>query len=213
MRAVINVLQQVTPMTLEAELVGSRSGEISLVPVIRFGASGGISWFLTITSNNGAHDYYSDMPSDAIGDVGLNLQLGPGEWQLVASRAGISDIGFVSLSKALGAITVFAHPEAPSHSPPTSTNPVGVTCGAELDLNDPGGQGVTGMRVFGGGMQPGESVDILEQGVALATTMADAFGGYRAHVSVVESTYPTQHNVYAVGETSGRMSNKVGFTV
>jgi hypothetical protein len=48
MRNIVQILQNLTPLTLEAEIVGSLSGEEPFEPKIRMNASGGITWFTTI---------------------------------------------------------------------------------------------------------------------------------------------------------------------
>jgi len=50
-RAVIEALQNLTPITLEAEIVGSTSGQEPFKVVLRMSASGGSTWF---TSNRSA---------------------------------------------------------------------------------------------------------------------------------------------------------------
>jgi len=104
MRAIIQVLQNLTPITLEAQIVGSRSGEEPFNPVIRLNASGGITWFTSIDYSLGGKVVAShDILSTSGGDF-TPTQLGPGDWQLVVSRSGISITGFVSLSKTLDTI-------------------------------------------------------------------------------------------------------------
>ena len=88
-----------------------------------------------------------------------------------------------------------------------------VTCNAELDGNQPGFGGITGMRIFGGGFLANEPVDIIEREQVAATTKADSFGGYSVHLSVLNGQFPTPHVVRAQGESSGRVSNNAGFTV
>jgi len=118
MRAIIQVLQNLTPITLEAQIVGSRSGEEPFNPVIRLNASGGITWFTSIDYSLGGKVVAShDILSTSGGDF-TPTQLGPGDWQLVVSRSGISNTGFVSLSKTLDTIRVSAHPEPPPPPPP-----------------------------------------------------------------------------------------------
>lgn len=116
MQAIIQALQNLTPITLEAQIVGSRSGEEPFQPVIRLNASGGITWFTFI-----------DFPEilfepKNLGTAGGDFtptNLGPGIFQCVVRRTGISNIGFVSLNKTLGAITVSARPQpTPTPLPP-----------------------------------------------------------------------------------------------
>jgi hypothetical protein len=123
MRAVIQALQNLTPITLEAEILGSRSGEEPFEVVVRLNASGGITWFTNISiSSSGKVIRGFDDPSIPGGDF-APTQLGPGEYQLVATRAGIANSGFVSLSESLGTISVSAPPPPPTPPPPPVTPP------------------------------------------------------------------------------------------
>jgi hypothetical protein len=120
MSAVIQALQNLTPITLEAEIVGSRSGEEPFEVVVRLNATGGITWFTTIIISSGGKVIRGfDDPSTSGGDF-APTQLGPGAYQLVATRAGISNNGFVSLSNELGAISVSAPPPPPPPLTPPS---------------------------------------------------------------------------------------------
>lgn len=125
MRNIIQILQNLTPITLEAEIIGSRSGEEPFQPVIRINASGGITWFTVIEyylSGNTITGSYD--ANNSGGDFQPN-QLSAGRWQLVVTRSGISNIGFVSLSKTLDIITVSAwrQPSPPPPTPPPATKP------------------------------------------------------------------------------------------
>lgn len=118
MQAIIQALQNLTPITLEAKIIGSRSGEEPFQPVIRLNASGGIIWHTEIDFHlNGEVRATSDNLGSAGGDF-TPTQLGPGNWQLVVRRAGISNTGFVSLSKTLDTITVSARPQPPPPDQP-----------------------------------------------------------------------------------------------
>ena len=124
-RAIIQALQNLTPITLEAQIVGDRSGEEPFEPVIRVNASGGITWFTNVDFSLGGRVVGShDILSNSGGDF-RPTQLGPGDWQLVVKRSGISNAGFVSLSKALDTIRVSAHPQRPPprHDPPPLPKP------------------------------------------------------------------------------------------
>lgn len=118
MRAIIQALQSLTPITLEAQIVGSRSGEEPFEPIIRLNASGGITWHTNIEYNATSA---SDDLSSAGGDF-TPTQLGPGNYQFVVRRSGISNTGFVSLSKTLDTITVSARPQ-PTPPPPPIVKP------------------------------------------------------------------------------------------
>ena len=114
MRAIIQALQNLTPITLEAQIVGSRSGQEPFEPVIRLNAGGGITWYTNIL-------YNATSASDNLGSSGGDFtptQLSPGNWQFVVKRAGISNTGFVSLSKTLDTITVSSRPQQTQPPPP-----------------------------------------------------------------------------------------------
>jgi hypothetical protein len=126
MRAIIQALQNLTPITLETQIVGSRSGEEPFEPVIRLNASGGIPWdtFIHYFQDGRAMGGSEDLGSSG-GDFSPT-QLGPGKWQFVVKRSGISNTGFVSLSKTLDTITVSARPTPPQpdHVLPPVVKPV-----------------------------------------------------------------------------------------
>jgi len=109
MQALIQALKNLTPITLEAQIVGSRSGEEPFEPVIRLNACGGIHWrtLIIYSATNGSNDL-----GGAGGDF-TPSQFGPGIYQFVVKRSGISNTGFVALSKALDTITVSARPAPP----------------------------------------------------------------------------------------------------
>jgi hypothetical protein len=123
MRAVIQALQNLTPITLEGEIVGSRSGEEPFEVTVRLNASGGITWFTAISISSGGKVVGAFAPSNSVGESVSTHQFGPGEFQLVASRAGISNNGFVSLSVPLGTISVSAPPPPPPPPPPPVARP------------------------------------------------------------------------------------------
>ncbi len=121
MGTIIQTLQNLTPITLEAEIVGSRSGEEPFEPVIRVNASGGITWHTTIVFSLNGNAMSSAELNSSGGDF-TPTQLGPGRWQLVVTRSGISNTGFVSLSKTLDTITVSKHSQ-PTPPPPPPVKP------------------------------------------------------------------------------------------
>jgi hypothetical protein len=120
MRALISDLQNLTPITLQAQLVGSLSGQEPFQPVLRLNATGGLrtSTFVLSTQDSLDHIYSSDDFGSAGGDFQLS-QLGPGSWHFTAKRYGFSDTGFTSLSQTLDTINVSApQPPMPPNGPP-----------------------------------------------------------------------------------------------
>jgi hypothetical protein len=125
MRNIIQILQNLTPITLEAEIIGSLSGEEPFEPKTRVNASGGITWFTTIEfSLLGVPNapVYSHDVSNSGGDF-TPTQLAPGRWYLSVIRSGISNSGFVSLRKQLGTVTVSARPQPTPPPPPPLVKP------------------------------------------------------------------------------------------
>jgi hypothetical protein len=146
--------------------------------------------------------------------------LGGGSF-FVTVRALIKVLGEIPPAAVVQALTAQNAPHTPAHQTPPPEHqtplpgsPPAATCGAELDLDNPSFGGFTNMRIFGGGFQPSEVVDIIDQGGQVAaSTQADTFGGYSVHLSVPHGLFPTPHTVHAHGESSGRTSNDAGFTV
>src|SRR5215472_494803 len=139
MRAVIQALQNLTPITLEAEIVGDRSGEEPFEVAVRLNASGGITWFTAISISSGGKVIGAFADVSTSGGGVAHAQLGRGEFQLVATRAGISNSGFVSLRVPLGTISV-APPPAPPPLPPPSPIPPTIA----VETNPDGGFVVSG---------------------------------------------------------------------
>ncbi len=135
----------------------------------------------------------------------------------VTLRSLIKVLGEIPIADVLHAIQVAHAPHPPPPPPPTPHPPpapqINVTCGVELDLDQPGSGGVTGMRVFGGGFVFPEMVDIIQQGEVAASGPVDTMGGYSIHMSVLDSTPPSLRSVHAHGQSSGRTSNEAGFMV
>jgi hypothetical protein len=161
MRNIVQILQNLTPITLEAEIIGSLSGEEPFEPKIRVNASGGITWFTTIEfSLLGVPNapVYSYDVSNSGGDFTLT-QLAPGSWYLSVIRSGISNSGFVSLRKQLGTITVSARPQ-PTPTPPTPTpTPTPVVINVSLEFGI-GGLENRVLRITGSGFTPGNQVEL-----------------------------------------------------
>lgn len=111
MRAISQTLQNLTPITLEAKIVGSQSGEEPFEPKIRMNASGGITWHTTVEYHGNGNVTSIDVNNSG-GDF-TPTQLGRGSYQVVVIRSGISNTGFVSLSKTIGIVTVSAPPQPP----------------------------------------------------------------------------------------------------
>lgn len=134
MQAIIQALQNLTPITLEAQIIGSRSGEEPFQPVIRLNACGGIPLrtFILFNAASGSNDL-----GGAGGDF-TPTQLGPGTFQFVVKRSGISNTGFISLSKTLDPITVTPHPKLPPKEPTISATTEGAGANTVLVVTGSG---------------------------------------------------------------------------
>jgi hypothetical protein len=143
----------------------------------------------------------------------------PGGSFIVTVRALIKVLGRIPVADVVAAMKVISQPppKPPTLPPPPPPQPPppqpGVTCGAELDLDQPGSMGITGMRIFGAGFSAEEPVEIIENLQVAARTKANTLGSYTVHVSFLSTQFPVRHTVKAHGELSGRTSNDVAFTV
>lgn len=125
LRAVIQALQNLTPITLEAEIIdlGDEFDEGHAMPVMRLNASGGIHWWTVIDYYVGGTAYLpTDLGKSGDGGDFRLTQLGPNNWQIVVSRSGISNTGFVSLSKTFTVI-VPPKPKPRPEPPPQILSP------------------------------------------------------------------------------------------
>ncbi|MDQ1469747.1 MAG: hypothetical protein QOJ99_1227 [Bryobacterales bacterium] len=144
----------------------------------------------------------------------------------VTVRSLIKVLGAIPVNAVVRAVAVANAPpsHSPSNPPPTPpskppsspsgpSQPAAATCGVGIDPDQPGFGGIAGMRIFGSGFLPSETIDILEGGQEVATTQADSLGFFKVHVSFVTALLPIHHTVHAHGRSSGRTSNDAGFTV
>lgn len=153
MRTIIQRLQNLTPITLEAQIVGDRSGEEPFDLIIRVNASGGITWHTSINYHiNGNVHGGSDLNNSG---GNFSIQLGAGSWQAVVDRSGISNTGFVSLSKTLDTITVSALPQPP---PPPVNHPPDLP--PTISATTEGAGDRTVLVVTGAGFLPNKTVTV-----------------------------------------------------
>ncbi|TRU81186.1 MAG: hypothetical protein EWV76_03715 [Microcystis novacekii Mn_MB_F_20050700_S1] len=224
MRNIIQILRNLTPITLEAEIIGNLSGQEPFTPTIRLNASGGITWFTTIELNLlGVPNapVYGERVSNSGGDL-TSTQLGPGNWALSVKRSGISNSGFVSLRKQLGTIAVSPLPQSPDSPPTQSTNPPPSLptpiIEAEIEILP----SFNKLKVFGSGFLASEQVKITitmtqndgsNQTVSSNSdvTEANGFGGISYYVGAVcPLGISTTYRVRAEGLSSKRLSNTAG---
>lgn len=218
MRALALALQRLPSISLDAEIVGDAFGKAPFLPDIRIQPSGGavvetvLNYFqgdrnVTVFDNGGLADGAEVLPD---GRIRFPLQFGdPGPYVAVVTRIGITSDGVTALTKRLP-FSVASPPPPPPPPPPPQQS---VTCGVELDLDQPGFGGIEGVRVFGAGFVAGEGIDVLEGKDVAATTAADALGMYKVHIGLTKSRLPVQHVFHTRGQGSGRISNDAGYTV
>jgi hypothetical protein len=120
--AVIRSLQNLPPLTLEAERLSGTEGEEPYEVELRLNASDAIVWHTTVTFISGGHLASTELPARE-GGVFRPTQLGPGVWELAVERAGIGATGMAVATKSLGQVTVRAKPGPPPPPPPPPARP------------------------------------------------------------------------------------------
>ena len=158
MRAIIQLLENLTPLTLEADLIGNHYGEEPFEPIVRLNACGGITFGTYLEYIlNGEKALIEDQIDYVKAPHNFNInQLGPGEWQLIVKRAGISNTGFVSFSKTLPLITVSAHHQ----NPPPSRPPIPPANPPIISASTEGAGAGTVLIVTGSGFLPNKIVTV-----------------------------------------------------
>ena len=222
MRAMIVALQHLPSISLTAELVGASSGEVPFAPDIHVQPSGGAVVETVVKFFFGGRELPNPDPFHPLvngrefapnGLFSSESFDDPGPYVAVVRRTGITNVGITVLEQRLNfAVTAPAPPPPPPPPPPPHPLPVPVTCQAELAPDQPGGE-IKNMRIFGGGFQYPETVEIIEGAQILATTQADQFGMYSVTRGFPEARLPVDHTVHAHGQMSGRISTDAGFTV
>ena len=211
MREVIRRLPNLPPISLEA-VAENTSGEVPFRGIVHLRSSTGV-----VLETHVGLFRNGQLVGTIIKDAGAPATdkvfevVDPGSYVLEVTRTGITGTGVTQLRKTFdiqGRAKPVPTPPTP-HTPPTSL----VTCSAELDGDDPGGQGFDGMRIFGGGFLASEPVEIFDNEDLATTTKADEFGAYKVHLSFAKTLpSPTHHTVHAHGQLSGRTSNQAGFS-
>lgn len=121
MRAIIQTLENLTPITLEAKIATKKIDDSNVLVTISWNESGEITWYTDIEQSTDGGSFrvvegVQHRPNES------EFGVGPGTHHYVVHRAGISNTGFVNLKKDLGSITVpEARPEPPP--PPTPEKP------------------------------------------------------------------------------------------
>jgi len=137
----------------------------------------------------------------------------------VTVRGLMQVVGSIPIADVVKAVAAAhaPHPPPPGPTPPGPApgppKPPQATCGAELDLANPGGQSSTNERIFGSGYVSPESVAVIEGGAVIATAPTNSLGQFSVSVGFLRAALPTAHTVHAQGMKSGRVSPNVSFTV
>lgn len=121
MRALNDRLDTLPVITLDASNIGESSGVNAIVPVVRIGASPGAVLFTEIHTESVPAGKEPPRIRDVApaGDVEFTLDVG--EWDLYATRTGVSSTGYVSLTRGPFHCQVLAPlPVLPVEEPPVT---------------------------------------------------------------------------------------------
>jgi hypothetical protein len=130
MRALIDLLSSLPPVTLTAQL---RSGSVGTEPyelVIRVSPSDGLVISTRISYASAGEVLGGDVNFGATGGDLRPTQLGPGRWEVTVRRCGISNAGYVSLAKSF---TVQVAGDAGPADPPPIRPRISVRKGGPVD--------------------------------------------------------------------------------
>jgi hypothetical protein len=131
MRAMIALLRTLPPVGLEAQLLNP-GGREPYDPVIRVTSSPGLVISTRIHFIESGRELVA--PSQNFGAAGGDfhwMTLGPGQWEIVVRRAGISNTGYTRLSKSFRATVTRA--EQPQPIPPQTRPSISVTSSGPAD--------------------------------------------------------------------------------
>jgi len=118
MRAMIALLRTLPPVSLEAQLLNP-GGREPYAPVIRVSSSPGLVISTRIHFIESGREF---PPSENFGAAGGDFSpthLGPGQWEVVVWRAGISSTGYTRLSKSFRTNVTGGGPPPPPQAQPT----------------------------------------------------------------------------------------------
>ena len=156
LRGIDGLIDGLGPITLEASLLSSRGVE-PFDAVIRIVASPGCVIHTHIFyDQNGQFPFESTDYGAAGGDFDPTT-LGPGTWNIVVRRTGITDTGFERLEKSFTAL-VSRHPSPPPPPPPPPVRP-------HIDVTQSGPVSAVKYQVTGSGFLPNQPNS--SQGVAV----------------------------------------------
>lgn len=117
MRAMIALLRTLPPVGLEAQLLNP-GGREPYEPVIRLSSSPGLVISTRVHFIESGHEFAPSQNFGAAGGDFSSTTLGPGQWEIVVRRAGISNTGYTKLSRSFRTTVTRAE-----HSPPIPENP------------------------------------------------------------------------------------------
>src|SRR6516225_5980214 len=162
LRGIDGLIDGLGPITLEASLLSSRGVE-PFDAVIRIVASPGCVIHTHIFyDQNGQFPFESTDYGAAGGDFDPTT-LGPGTWNIVVRRTGITDTGFERLEKSFTAL-VSRHPSPPPPPPPPPVRP-------HIDVTQSGPVSAVKYQVTGSGFLPNQPNS--SQGVAVRAVDGD----------------------------------------
>ncbi|MGI5290266.1 hypothetical protein ACQEVF_43980 [Nonomuraea polychroma] len=146
MRALIDLLSSLPPVTLTAQL---RSGAVGTQPydlVIRVNPGGGLVISTRISYASAGQVFGGDANFGATGGDLRPAQLGPGRWEVTVRRRGITNAGYVSLAKSF---TVQVSADAGPADPPPPTRP-------RISVRKDGPVDAVMFTITGSGFLPGQ---------------------------------------------------------
>ncbi|MEZ0071190.1 hypothetical protein [Planotetraspora sp. GP83] len=130
MRALIELLGSLPPVTLTAQLRSPAMGTEPYAPVIRVSPSDGLVISTRISYASAGQVFGGDVNFGATGGDLRPAQLGPGRWEVTVRRCGISSAGYVSLAKSF---TVRVAVDASPADPPPTRPRISVRKGGPVD--------------------------------------------------------------------------------
>lgn len=214
----IDAVQNLSPLTLDARLLSDRGGEEPYELRVWLSPSPSIVWSTRLQYILAGGLVFGE--NEDFGAAGGDINptwLGPGTWEIVAIREGIGSFGLTVLQKSLGTVVVT---QLSGLVPPTPQPPVVVvpnvplvTCQISIDGDNPGFGGFTNFVVSGGGFEAEEPVDVFEGNEVSHNTQSDGLGRFAVKVGILHSFPAAEHVFFARGQRSKLESWKAGVTV
>jgi hypothetical protein len=230
MRAMIALVRTLPPIGLEAQLLNP-VGQEPYKPVIRVSSSPGLVISTRITFIQSGREYPAGQNFGAAGGDFSPTHLGPGQWEIIVRRAGISSAGYTRLSRSFRASVTAAgggHTPPPTAPTPPSisverSGPAGavrfVVTGTGFLPNQPAGADGISVRFVDGvnlqdwvmlftGSDSGGTIRLETGELNTGLLARDALGLARVHVSATDK----RRNPNSVPANEPLWSNVVTFT-